>query len=90
VSEGIVDDNPEPHPRCQGQDVQQQQATDFIPVPDGLTEQAVGSGMVALLRLAGGFPNPADGAAPQTDNPGNGHETKRGVNLGTKGVGQRV
>src|SRR5207302_4960531 len=85
VGQGIVDDDPKPHSRYQSQDTQQQQATDLIPVPDGLAEQAVGSGMVALFRMAGSFPNPADRAPSQTDDPGGDRQTKGRVHFGAKG-----
>ena len=90
VGQGIVEDDPESHARCQGQNVEQEQAADLIPVPDGLAEEAVGSGMIALLRVAGGFPDSADGTASQTDDPGGDRQTKRGENLLTKSGSQRV
>jgi hypothetical protein len=90
VGQGIVEDHPESDTRHQGQDTKQQQAADLIPVPDGLAEEAVGSGMVALLGVAGGFPDPADGPATGTDDPGGDRETKRGMNLDSKSGSQRV
>src|ERR1700691_451403 len=69
VSERIIDDDPEADARHQGQHSEQEQTADFIPVPDGLAEQAIDTGMAALLGLAGGLPDPADGAATQTNDP---------------------
>lgn len=90
VCQGVINDDPKSHPRHQGHDVEQQHAADFIPVPDGLAEQAIRSGVIALLRLAGGFPDPADGAASQADHPGDHHGAEEGMDLGAKRDGQGV
>jgi hypothetical protein len=90
MSEGIIDDHPEADARHQRQDTQQQQAADFIPVPDCLAEQAIDSGMIALFRLAGGLPDSADGAATETNDPGSDHLAEQGMNFLAKGPRQRV
>src|ERR1019366_396867 len=79
VAQSIINDQPH---FCAGnqacQDLDGQQATDFIPIPSRLAEQAKGSGMVALLGLAAGFPNTADRTSAQADNPACNHHTEHG------------
>ena len=67
VTQRIIHDNPNAHPRHQRrQDLQQQQATDFVPVPRRLTEQPECRCVIAVIRLSGRFPNATDRAAPNT------------------------
>ena len=90
MGEGVIDDGPEADTRKQGQHPEHQQAADLIPVPDGLAEQAIGAGVVVLFRLPGGLPDPADGAAPQADDPGSDQLAEAGVDLPAEGARQGV
>jgi hypothetical protein len=48
-----------------GQQAEQQEASDLVELPDRLGEQAIGGGMAALLGLYGGLPDAADAASAQ-------------------------
>ena len=71
MAEGVIDDRPDAAAGDEGgQQADQQEAGDLVEVPDGLGEQAVGGGVVALSGLPGGLPDAADGVPPEADDPG--------------------
>jgi hypothetical protein len=85
VAEGVVCNQPDARAGDEGgQELDQEDTTDFVPVPGGRAEKAK-SGVVAVIGgAAGGFPDAADGAASQADNPGRDHEAEGGIGLATE------
>jgi hypothetical protein len=82
VTQRIIDHQPDPCPGHQRrQDAHREQAADLVPVPHGLAEQAEGRRVVALLSLAGGLPDAADGAPAQADDPGRDHLAEQGMDF---------
>src|SRR5271165_1416117 len=86
----VVDNRPETDAWQQRHNLQQQQAADFIPIPNRLAERAIESSMIALFGLTGRLPDSADGTATEANDPGSDQRTEPGVNLLAKGTCQRV
>ena len=68
-------------------DLDNQQASDFVPVPSGLAEESKGGGVIVMLRQSGRFPDATDGASPEAHNPCSQHLAKRLKDFGAKALG---
>src|SRR5262249_915129 len=89
VTEGVIGNDPDTAAGYEdSQEADQQDAGDLIEVPDGLGEEAVGSGMVALLGLAGSLPDPTDGTPSGADDPRRHHVAEEGKGLLAEDNGQ--
>ena len=66
----------------------QPDAGDLAEVPDGLGEEAVGGGVVALSSLSGGLPDATDGASSQADDPGGDHASEEVEDLLSEDSGE--
>jgi hypothetical protein len=77
VAEGVVDGQPDAGAGGEGaKELDQQDAPQFVPVPDGFAEEAEGGAVAARGGAAGGLPDAGDGAPAQADGPGGGHEAE--------------
>ena len=86
VAQGVIDDHPDAAAGDEGgQQTDQQDTRDFIEIPDGLGEQAVGCGVVAMLGLPCGFPDAADGVPTEADDPGGDHASEEVKDLLAEG-----
>jgi len=78
VTEGVVDDQPDRRTWDEiAEQLDEEDAGDVVPVPDGSIEEPIGAGVVGVGRLAGGLPDPGEGAPAQAGDPGY-HEQREG------------
>ena len=85
VAEGVVDDQPDTAAGNEGSEkFDQENATEFVPVPGGFAEEPKRLGVVLVGRTSRSFPDTTDRTTSQADDPGRHHRTKRGEDLRAK------
>jgi hypothetical protein len=89
VAEGVVGDEPEGGAGDQdGEQSDEEDATEVVPIPNSLTEQPESGRVVGDVGAPGGLPDSADGAASQGDNPGSSDLGESGKDLGAEATGK--
>src|SRR5262249_46531355 len=89
VAQGVVGDQPDARAGDEGgEQLDAEDAADLVPVPGGRAEQAEGLGVVLVPGAAGGFPDAADGAAAQADDPGGADAAEGLEDLGAEATGE--
>ena len=90
VTEGVIDDQPDGRTGNEiAEQLDEHEAGEIIPVPDGLIEEAIGFGVVGVGSLPGGLPDAGDGASSQANNPGSNHDAEGGMNRFVETPGKR-